>query len=66
MAKLKIKQFYYHIDENSTLFIFNSVGNSVAHVSDVEEYEPMYFVVSDTLYNMGLIGLTEDIDLTRV
>ena len=61
-----MKQFSFSLDHNKVLVIFNSKGNSVAHVSDVEEYEPMYFVVIDTLYNMGLIGATEDIDLTRI
>lgn len=60
------QQYYYNLGADKVLVIFNSEGHSVAHVSDVEEYEPMYFVVSDTLYNMGLIGMTEDIDLTRI
>ena len=60
------KQYYYNLGEDKVLAIFNSEGNSIAHVSNVEEYEPMYFVVTDTLYNMGLIGMTEDIDLTRI
>lgn len=60
------KQYYYNLGEDKILVIFNSEGNSVAHVSGVEEYEPMYFVVTDTLYNMGLIGMTEDINLTRI
>lgn len=61
-----MKQFSFSLDHNKVLVIFNSEGNSVAHVSNVEEYEPLYFVVTDTLYNMGLIGITEDIDLTRI
>ena len=60
------KQYYYNLGEDKVLVIFNSEGNSIAHVSNVEKYEPMYFVVTDTLYNMGLIGMTEDIDLTRM
>lgn len=60
------KQYYYNLGNDKVLVIFNSEGNSVAHVSNVEEYEPMYFVVTDTLYNMGLINETEDIDLTRI
>lgn len=60
-----MKQFYYSLDHNKLLVIFNSKGDSIAHVSNVEEYEPMYFVVTDTLYNMGIIGATEDIHLTR-
>lgn len=67
MAKLNIKQFYYHIDENNTLFIFNSVGNSVAHVSEVTyDFETIKMIVEDVLYNMGMIKETEVIDLTRM
>lgn len=61
-----MKQFSFSLDHNKLLVIYNSKGNSIAHVSNVEEYEPLYFVVTDTLYNMGLIGMTEDIDLTRI
>lgn len=61
-----MKQYYYNLDYDNVLVIFNSDGHSVAHISDVEEDDDIYFLVSDTLYNMGLISMEEDIDLTRV
>lgn len=61
-----MKQYYFNLGNDKLLVIFNSNGNSIAHISDVEEDDDMYFLVTDTLYNMGIINKTEDIDLTRV
>lgn len=61
-----MKQYYFNLGNDKLLVIFNSNGNSIAHISDVEEDDDMYFLVTDTLYNMGIISATEDIDLTRV
>lgn len=60
------QQYYYNLGADKVLVIFNSEGNSVAHVSDVEEDDDIYFLVTDTLYYMELVGMEEDIDLTRV
>lgn len=61
-----MKQYYFNLGNDKLLVIFNSNGNSIAHISDVNEDDDMYFLVTDTLYNMGIINATEDIDLTRV
>ena len=61
-----MKQYYFNLGNDKLLVIFNSNGNSIAHISDVEEDDDMYFLVTDTLYNMGIISATEDINLTRV
>lgn len=61
-----MKQYYFNLGNDKLLVIFNSNGNSIAHISDVEEDDDMYFLVTDTLYNMGIINETEDIDLTRI
>lgn len=61
-----MKQYYFNLGNDKLLVIFNSNGNSIAHISDVEEDEDIYFLVTDTLYNMDIIGATEDIHLTRV
>lgn len=61
-----MKQYYFNLGNDKLLVIFNSNGNSIAHISDVEEDDDMYFLVTDTLFNMGIISATEDINLTRV
>lgn len=60
------KQYYYNLGNDKLLVIFNSNGNSIAHISDVDDDEDVYFLVTDTLYNMGIINETEDINLTRI
>lgn len=61
-----MKQYYFNLGNDKLLVIFNSNGNSIAHISDVDEDDDMYFLVTDTLYNMGIINETEDINLTRI
>lgn len=61
-----MKQYYFNLGNDKLLVIFNSNGNSIAHISNVNEDDDMYFLVTDTLYNMGIINETEDINLTRV
>lgn len=60
------KQYYYNLGNDKLLVIFNSNGNSIAHISDVDDDEDVYFLVTDTLYNIGIINETEDINLTRI
>ena len=62
-----MKQFYYNYDkDNELLTIFNSNGNSIAHINEVKPNENFNLLVVDTLYNMNYINEIEDVELLEV
>ena len=59
------KIFYYQIDEDNTMTIYNEQGMSVADISDCDENTDIKSVVGSTLYWYDLIGEKEPIILEK-
>lgn len=61
-----MKKFYYCIDDNNTITIYNNEEMSIVDIQDCNPYKNPYFLVVDVLYELGYINEVEEIDLTEI
>ena len=61
-----MKRFYYQIDSNNTLTIYNNDNVSIADIQDCKPHKNHLLLVCDVLYDLGYINEVEDIDLIEI
>lgn len=61
-----MKKFYYYIDDNNTITIYDNEEMSIADIQDCNPHKNPYFLVADVLYELGYINEIEEIDLIEI
>ena len=61
-----MRTFYYSIDDNNPMTIYDSRERKVADISDCDKKTMDYlYLIEDTLYGMGIIGRCEEVNIHK-
>ena len=58
-----MKTFYYSVDDNNTMTIFDEQGCSIADISDC--YNDFEMLIEDTLCDLEYINEDEEVNIIR-